>query len=440
MNKNLVKKVLCFLFIYIICFVYSFFFTTVYNDEIWNYGFSYNIASGLVPYKDFGMLQTPLFFFLASIFIKLFGNYLFVFHMFNSIIFAGIIYISYNKLKYKSFILVPMIFLNCYPGYNLLSLLILLIIINLVDEEFRYKDYIIGFLVGIMFLTKQHLGVCLLLPLLCYSKNKIKALIGFLTPIVLLLIYLIFNNALFEFLDYCFLGIFDFGESNDIWLFFPIEAIICLIMVYKLLKSKFKCKELFYILMYQIVTVPIFDDYHFMIGFIPVLFYFLMVKKIACYKIKYFVIISIFIWFCSTFMIHEFEKLNFYDDKNSYLFGRNVAEYVRLDEISDYIRNNSNKYDHIYFFSKNAFYVKLNVSYPLDKYDMICNGNMGYNGSVRYIQEINDFCSDNKCMFILYKYEFDNEIVQTNRDIVQNVIDNYRFYETVHWFDIYVNY
>jgi hypothetical protein len=30
-------------------------------DEIWNYNFARNVHDGLVPYKDFNMLQMPLF-------------------------------------------------------------------------------------------------------------------------------------------------------------------------------------------------------------------------------------------------------------------------------------------------------------------------------------------------------------------------------------------
>ena len=29
-------------------------------DEIWNFNYARNIANGLIPYKDFNMLQTPL--------------------------------------------------------------------------------------------------------------------------------------------------------------------------------------------------------------------------------------------------------------------------------------------------------------------------------------------------------------------------------------------
>ena len=439
MKREVIREILIFLSLYVICFLYSFFISTVYNDEIWNYGFSYNIASGMIPYKDFGMLQTPLYFMLASVFIKIFGAYLYSFHLFNSLILASIIYILYKKLGEKSLIVIPFVFLNCYPSYNILSLLLVLIIINLVDKDFRYKDKLIGLLVGIVFLTKQNIGICLVIPLIYYSRSKIKSIIGMIVPIVFLVIYLIFNNALYEFFDYAILGMFDFGESNSIWLFFPVEVVICLVILYKLFKSGFKDSRLAYILMYQIVTAPIFDDYHFMLGFILVMYYLLLVKDIKKYKIKYYIIISLFFFLCWNFKVPQFDSLNFYVDRDSYLYGRNIPKYVNLDEISKYINNNKKDYDHIYFFSKNAYYVKLNAKYKLDKFDLILNGNMGYNGSFRYIAEIDNYCSNSRCMFILYKYEFNGKLNQVNKDIIDYVIDNYEIKEEVYWFDIYVN-
>lgn len=438
MKKKVFKKVLIFLLIYLVCFLYSFFISSIFNDEIWNYGFSYNIASGLVPYRDFGMLQTPLYFFLASIFIKIFGSYLFSFHLFNSLVVASIIYLIYDRLGSKGLILGSLIFFNSYPGYNIFSILIILIIINLANVEFKYKDFVLGLLVGVMFLTKQNLGICLFIPLIFYSKNKLKGLIGIASSIIVFLVYLVANNALYEFIDYGILGMFDFGESNSVWLFFPIEVIICLWLLYKLFKSKFKDKRLFYLLMYQVITVPIFDDYHFIIGVIPVIYYMLSVFEISKYKIKYYIVIVLFLSSYWSFMIREFGGINLYKDKDSYLYGRNFPSYVNLDEITDYIKENSKVYDHIYFFSKNSFYVKLNARYPLDKFDMICNGNMGYNGSSRYIDEVNDYCNSNSCMFILYKYEFSGG-TQTNKEIVDFVIDNYELKEEIHWFNIYIN-
>ena len=42
-------------------------------------------------------------------------------------------------------------------------------------------------------------------------------------------------------------------------------------------------------------------------------------------------------------------------------------------------------------------------------------------------------------MFILYKYEFENENTQTNKEIIGHVIDKYNLKEEISLFDIYTN-
>ena len=87
--KDLIEKrvfyVLLFIIIFCITFCYSMFLTPSISDEIWSYSFCYNIASGLIPYRDFNMVITPLFSLLGSIFVKIFGNYLFSIHIFAAI-------------------------------------------------------------------------------------------------------------------------------------------------------------------------------------------------------------------------------------------------------------------------------------------------------------------------------------------------------------------
>lgn len=106
------NKLFIFFLLYIFSFIYSFFFSTLYNDEIWNFGFAYNIASGMVPYRDFNMVVTPLYNFLAALFVACGGKYLYSLHLFNSFIFAGLLYFCYKKLGGKCLILVPFILLN----------------------------------------------------------------------------------------------------------------------------------------------------------------------------------------------------------------------------------------------------------------------------------------------------------------------------------------
>lgn len=426
------------------CFVfcYTYFISAVYNDEIWNYGFAYNISLGMVPYRDFNLVTTPLYLMLSSIFIKIFGHHLYSLHIFNSLILSFMIVLSYSKLGKKSFLLFPFILLNCYPGYNIFSVFLMILLLTLIDYNFKKKDIVIAFLVGLLFLTKQSVGICLFMPMIYYSRNKLKCLISYSIPIFGLAIYLILNSAVYEFFNYCFLGLFNFGSSNSIFLFLPIEIIICLVILFHLIKSKFTNEKLFYLLMFQVITIPIIDDYHFMIGMLPVLYYYLSVKKIPKFKLKYYFIIVSFFCFLWNFYVHSYELGHLYSDKNSYLYGRNIPIYIEdiITETSDYINKIRNDFDYIYFFSRNAYYVKMNVQYPLTKYDLINNGNMGYNGSIKYTEEVNSFCKKNSCMFILYKYEFGEiGISQTNRELVDYVKDNYYMLESIEAFDIYIN-
>ena len=56
-----IKHIFFFILLFILFLVWNLLFIPVNLDEIWNYGFTHNIYSGLVPYKDFNMVLTPLF-------------------------------------------------------------------------------------------------------------------------------------------------------------------------------------------------------------------------------------------------------------------------------------------------------------------------------------------------------------------------------------------
>ena len=431
-----------FIIIFFIIFIYNFFFSSVFSDEIWNYGVAYNISTGMIPYRDFNLVTTPLYPMLASIFIRIFGSYLYSFHIFNSIVVTLIIFISYKVVGKKSLLLFPFVILYSYPGYNILSILLLFIILYVISSNKRRKDIIIGMLIGLLFLTKQTVGICLVIPMIYYSKDRVKSFISFLIPIIVFLIYLLWNQALYQFIDYCFLGLFDFGQSNSILLFLPFEIVIICILLYYLFKSKFKKQEYFYVLMFQIITAPIFDDYHFMLGLIPFIYLLLQRKQIIDYKFKYYVIIVWFMCIFFRFKLNHFHDIYLIQDKNSYLYGRNVPKYIEksVQNIGNYINQIKDDYDNIYIFSANAYWIKLNIKYPLTKYDMICNGNMGYHGEDKYINEIDNYCKKNECMFILYKYEFrEGNITQTNRDLYDYVVDKYHKIDDIDVFDIYRN-
>lgn len=120
------------------------------NDLIWNYGFSYNIASCLTMYKDFNMVITPLYPTLCGLFMHLFGNNFISFNIINTLLISSMYYFIYKKYP-KTFL--PTIVLLSFiirPSYNFLVMFLLLVLLNIKEDN----DYLIGFLLGLVALTK----------------------------------------------------------------------------------------------------------------------------------------------------------------------------------------------------------------------------------------------------------------------------------------------
>ena len=61
-----VHKCLIIILLFIIFLLFNLIISPLNLDEIWSYGFSYNISKGVVIYRDFNVLQTPLYFFLGK--------------------------------------------------------------------------------------------------------------------------------------------------------------------------------------------------------------------------------------------------------------------------------------------------------------------------------------------------------------------------------------
>ena len=51
-------QILELIIIFILTLLFNLICNKLTNDEIWNYGFIYNISTGLIPYKDFNMIIT----------------------------------------------------------------------------------------------------------------------------------------------------------------------------------------------------------------------------------------------------------------------------------------------------------------------------------------------------------------------------------------------
>ena len=381
-KKEFLKLLLLFAIFFMISFCYGVFFLPLNGDEIWNYGFSYNIAKGLVIYRDFNVMVTPLYFFLSSIFIHLFGNYLISIHLFDCILIGFLVIILYKRLGlYKLLLLYPLIIIYYFPSYNYFSMFLLFVIIYLLDSHNNKYYDVVSFLAGLIFISKQSIGMFLLIPVLFYSKNRLKSLVIYLIPFFIVSFYLFIQGAFFEFMNYCFLGMFDFGKSNlEFSICFLLEFLLCLYLVIKLFKGRFRSKKYFFILMFQINSYPIFDLGHFIVCLIPVVYCVLEnfeVKKLRLYYrfLLMCVVWCIFVFYVLKIVFSLDYKVDFNKEKFWYL-RNNSGNDISLKKESEIVEKYYSKYDYSFIIGSGSYAIKLYSGIPIGQYDLLADGNL----------------------------------------------------------------
>ena len=269
MKKSILKQLFIFIFFFIsIVFV----FTLNRGDTFVNYGFSYAISKGEIPYKDFNMVISPLSPFLYSIGLLINKNII-VYYLEQALLLTCFYNVIKKLLKDKTPLFMMLLLMpfpiamttTLFPGYNFLILLLLMLFIYFFKN--KNNDYILGIILGLIFCTKQTIGIILFLPTFYYlftdRKKFIKMLIGYLIPCIVLFLYLLLSNSLFEFIDLCFLGLFDFQNNNNYRdYYYLLLAIIGIgYIIYRIIKDK-KNILLYYMLMFSSVILPIIDYYH----------------------------------------------------------------------------------------------------------------------------------------------------------------------------------
>lgn len=292
-------------------------------DEIWNYNFARNVADGLLPYKDFNMVQTPLLPLICGLVLKLTFNELIVMRILAIILITAIFYVTYKifeTLKINKYIvnlLLVGIFLLFYKhfciDYNFAILLVILITIYCELKTLSKKkeildvnktDFLLGILVGTSILFKHTTGLFLSIIFIFYklligtNKSEFKItfkiilirLLGVLIPITLFAIYLTLNNIWQDFLDYTVYSLNTFTNKISyanlingnygfiiaiLSLLVPVTIIgMYFISVCKKIKTD-EQKNIFILFSYSvaafIVVYPISDSIHFLIGSLPTL-------------------------------------------------------------------------------------------------------------------------------------------------------------------------
>ena len=436
------KKVIWFFIIFLLLFIFSMIAPLV-GDEVWNFGFSYNTASGLLPYRDFNMVTLPFYQLLIALILKIFGKKIIIMNLFVSLLSAFIL-IKTNKDNYKNglFLAIYMLLIiqggGALFGYNTIASLILLVVIYLESIDYKYKNEINGIIISMVLMTKINLGLFMLIPYFVFSKNKMKSIMYLSIIPIIILVYLLLTNILIECFDFCFLGLIRFKDNLFInYILLIIELFIIGYLIYKYVKTK--DKVFMYLIFYQCSLYPILDLNHMIIALLPLIYYVMYNKKEKIYNNIY---VSTSIMVCIMMSINIFSNFNnsFIRSNDTFLTYKNIGfNYYYLNNINDYLLKNKDTHE-IFIFSNNvqeAYLYKLYSGIDISKYDLILNGNMGSNAA-KNITEIDNICHNKNCLFLIYEdYEHLNPQVSVKH--FSYFTENYKKCDSIVGFDIYCN-
>lgn len=422
-------------------------------DELWNYNFASNIANGLVPYRDFNMIITPTLSIVCGLILKIFGKELIIMRILAIILNSGIIYMIYKiqkkldinlTIRLGTTTLIIYMLKNLFAiDYNFSLALMFLIILNIEIKKERKEiklqlkyDLILGILLGICITLKQTVGTIITIAFSGYFvllgiKNKeawkilLIRLIGASIPVFSMLIYLALNDALYEFFDYCILGVKTFSNSisyqnliEDKNIVFKVSSIVLpitvlVIGIYGIIKKDTKAIILFAASISQfILAIPISDKVHFSVAVIPsiISFSYLLKKTIEKIDIKRTNFISIFINTQLTLIfiiIFAFLYSQAVQNAKNININTEIKHYKYLNLPQYSIKDIKEMDEFIISQSKDVYILDFIASYymiPIDRYtkdfDMFNLGNFGSKGEQGQIEKIQ---KTENAMFLIRK-------------------------------------
>ena len=475
-------------------------------DEIWNYNTANAFAMGLIPYKQVSMITTPLLPMINSIFLKIVFNGIITYRVVMGIIFALIvlfIYLIIRELSSKkllsyicAFFIGTLLINKFLLDYNYLFLLIVLMIAFLEvrdlkkNENFNFNHNLcVGLLTGLAFLTKQTIGLLLIIVVIfevfIYMKKigfdlkltKFIKLIGvrifgMMIPIAMFLIYLGVNEAFNDFINYAIKGVREFSnnvpyyrlfDSNDkvvsiiSRLFIIVYIPLFITFILESIKNKKLKDELIniYVLAFCSIPViaiiyPISDDFHLMAASVYALIiiaylFILLLKKIDGFiKIDIFYKKLLLIGLLFIIILISFKNLIIERNINvkenvlvpfKHYEGIYVPEYLskRISDVTDKVRAYSNSGRESIIVDAEAAIYDIVLNRYKKNYDMLLIGNIGENGVEKIINEIKD--SHNVYYFVKNpQYALNWQLPE---DIVDYIRNNLKYHETVSVFDVY---
>lgn len=440
-------------FIFLFLFVlYSFLvaYNLFFGDTIVNYGFSYAITRGEVPYVDYNLI-IPLFSpFLYSIFLFIFKSFLF-YYIVQAIFVVLFFIVLFKLLNNKWSLLLPIVFLGfpipivtiLFPGYNFILLFLLILVIYC--EVVGKSDYLIGFLLGLMILTKHTLGILFLLPSFLYLKQpkKIgKRFLGCCIPIIVFVLYLFISHSFFEFINLCLLGLFDFAGKNgtvmDYWLWIPF--LFCIgYVIFCIVKQKNEPFP-YYVLISSLFVYPLFDAYHLSFFIFLTICLFLYYSKFICKNVTlyvyFFLVFLASLWTLITFSFRDgvYYFQNYPNYPLRYLKDSDKKNY---EEIQKFMKDWDESVILFGLGTENYFY-KITNNLDITYFDLPNYGNYGYHGMEMMVQKFEQLPINSVVIIDKNILEDDNYNQQYYKELAYYVIENYRRLKKVGRYVAYV--
>lgn len=419
-------------------------------DAIWNYGFSYSIARGQIPYRDFTMIIPPLYNFIMSIGLIIFSHDNLVFLIEQSLLISLTFYFLYKMYEEKAwFFLAAMcfpLFYNFAPSYN--YFLFFLTVVLIYCEKYKKNDYLIGVILVSMLLTKYTTGVFLILPSLisCFRDRSklLKRLVGIIIPCLVFLIYLIYNNAIYQFFDLCFLGLFDFAQKNTEIFTNPfyVSLVLFLFSIYLLIKDNKNIVRWMVVLSYFIIfpnvskthlyTYILFFSLNFISSdlLLPKRYIHGFVTVTVLALIIFFILFSDF----KVFKVRPYYLHNFKFYLNTSKERKKIKEQVEIYSLYE-------KKGKTYFLASSAVWSQIISEKNTDYFTILNKGNFGYNGTEKIINKI-EYMHDVYFIIDIYEYknikisymsQFDTEIIDYIIEKGQKVDSRNKY--VVYYFD-----
>lgn len=343
-QKEIVETLFIFIVFTTISILVGIINTSINYDVIWCFHMIQKVANGYMLYSEVNTVVTPIFFWIGSLFIKIFGNSLVSFAIYGGVIWGVLtttLYKIVKKIMIKenrfAIILFMIIAIQLTPSfflanYNITAamwiFIALLIEIKNCDEKKKINDYLIGIFLALAFFTKQNIGtfgvlatgaISLINELVVNKKNPIKEIIrkatGFLSMLAIFCGYFVLTNTFNDFILFCFGGLVEFGSNN-----FSISLsgntfimlVIAMISGFYIKESKNKDKKILVLFIYYLlmclIMFPLMNAYHTLLSMlfmIPVVIYLLNLITIEKKVYNLFVAVIGLLWFSAQYLFES---------------------------------------------------------------------------------------------------------------------------------------